>query len=461
VPLRQLSRTLAGSALLAVALAVPSAGASRGPQVNVSQAPGAQAEATVAIGTGGDTLLAGSNSFEEGSMRVYTSGDGGDTWSSSLLYAAPSGFLASCASDPTVAIDRRGRQYYAFIRTTPCMTGKPRLFVATRGDASSSWRAPIAVAKLGGALADDKPAMAVDLSPSSPHFGRAYVVWVRVLRGVFLRVLLSWSDDGGRTWSAPVRVNRTGRELTYPSVAVSRTGVVYVAWDDAGARRLSIARSTDGGARFGDSRTAAAFSIVPIPHCGSGIVIRAVRGQCLQANPVVSVDTSRGSNGGRVYLSFLKKSVVGATGIFIAAFDSRLRRLPFTGAIEDGNEVAPIRGSRTSSPDRFWPASAVDPSNGTLWVCFYETTRGTERRKATYTCTASRNGGRTFARLMRAASIASDETQPEADARGYGDYEGVAAANGVAHPIWTDGRDLATLGEEIYTTTLREADLGS
>ena len=39
--------------------------------------------------------------------------------------------------------------------------------------------------------------------------------------------------------------------------------------------------------------------------------------------------------------------------------------------------------------------------------------------------------------------VATDETQPGTDARQYGDYEGLAVANGVAHPIWTDSREAA------------------
>ena len=227
-------------------------------------------------------------------MRVYMSGDGGATWSSSVLYPAPSSFLASCASDPAVAIDRRGRQYYSFARTTPCRTGKPRLFVATRANASTSWRSPIAVGSLGGARgrqagAGGRPVVVEPaLRPSVRRLGTC-------LAGrVSARPARSWSDDGGQPGLHSAGSIRRVDELTYPSVAVSRTGVVYVAWDDAGARRLSIARSTDGGVRFGDARTVAAFSIVPIPHCGAGITMRAVRGQCLQANPIVSVDTSRG-----------------------------------------------------------------------------------------------------------------------------------------------------------------------
>lgn len=447
-----------------VALATTSAGAVAGPEVNVSRTAGAQVEPTVTIDPRNSrVLLAGSNSFREGSMRVYSSADAGVSWDSSLLYPPPASFLRSCSSDPGVAIDHRGRQYYSFVRSSPCRTGPPRLFVASRTDAGASWNPPTAVAPLRRAVvAQDKPAIAVDTSPSSPHEGRVYVAWVRVTRAVYLSILLSSSDDGGHTWAPPVRVNRTGREVTYPTVAVSSEGTVYVAWDDVSNYRLSIARSIDGGRHFGPEQAVAAFSIVPIPSCGSGIVIHAVRGTCLHANPIVSVDNSRRATAGRVYVSYLKTGVAGATGIFVTAFDSRLRRLPFSGSPDEGREVAPLgttlRPNRTF-PDRFWPASAVDSATGTLWVCFYETPAARDRRRASYTCTASRTGGRTFIRPVRAASVASDETQPGADPKGYGDYEGLAAANGVAHPVWTDSRRLRALGEEIYTTRVRESDV--
>ena len=57
----------------------------------------------------------------------------------------------------------------------------------------------------------------------------------------------------------------------------------------------------------------------------------------------------------------------------------------------------------------------------------------------------------------------ADEAQPGAakgeHGRGYGDYEGLAVSAGVAHPIWTDSRQLRTLREELYTTRLTAADL--
>ena len=61
------------------------------------------------------------------------------------------------------------------------------------------------------------------------------------------------------------------------------------------------------------------------------------------------------------------------------------------------------------------------------------------------------------------ASVASDETSYPAFSFQYGDYEGVAVAGGVAHPIWTDSRrnqDTTTgcsrgLMEEVFTTSVK------
>jgi hypothetical protein len=98
----------------------------------------------------------------------------------------------------------------------------------------------------------------------------------------------------------------------------------------------------------------------------------------------------------------------------------------------------------------------VDPRTGRLWVCYYGTGSGRRRRQATYTCTASADGGSTWAPPRAAATESSNETVPLANrGNGYGDYEGLAVLEGVAHPIWTDSRALRTLGEEIFTTTLR------
>ena len=83
--------------------------------------------------------------------------------------------------------------------------------------------------------------------------GRVYVAWARVSRLVVYSIVLSHSDDHGRTWSRPVKVNRGGDELNYASIGIARNGTVYVGWTDSSRYSVLISRSTDGGRHFGPS----------------------------------------------------------------------------------------------------------------------------------------------------------------------------------------------------------------
>ena len=445
-------------ALASLAVAIGPTMAAVGPNVAVSRLEGPQNEPTVVIDPSDDRiLLAGSNSFTEGTMRSYSSTDGGGTWEVGAVFPKPASRDITCAADPGVAIDRLGRQFFSFIRSTPCGVGAPRLYVASRAGPQAAWEKPVQVASLAGARFDDKPWIAVDASRSSRFRNRVYVTWTRFTLNNDSRVMLSYSDDAGMSWSSPVRVSKTGSELSYANVAVSRNGTVYVAWDDSTDFHVQIARSTDGGASFEPERTAAAFSIVPIPRCGSGFVIPALRLKCTHANPQIAIDTSDGRYRGRVYVTYLQTEFFGNQGVRVAILDSRLKTLAGYPLTRLGVPVALIR--RTARRDQFWPQSAVDPSTGTVWACFYDTKGDPERKRAHYSCTVSVNGGTRWARSVPVASVASDATQEGADPREYGDYEGLAVANGVAHPIWTDTRDLATLHEEIYTARLTESDI--
>jgi len=431
----------------------------RTPEVDVSNLPGPQTNATIAVDpTHPDVLLAGSNSFLEGTQRIYSSSDGGSTWQSSITIKPAADIETACPSDPGVAIDLSGRQYYSYDVATPCNAqGTSHVYVLARSGPKDGWSAPVLVAPLGRARFDDKPAIAVDVSPASPHRNRVYVAWTRVARNTSSNIVLSSSDNGGLTWSAPVNVTRKGGDdLTYASVATARNGTVYVAWTDESRYGVRIARSTDGGRHFGPERIAAAFELIPIPHCGIGIVVPAEPRSCIQANPTVTVDTSGGRYSGRVYVGYTGTNFTGDEGAALSTFDSRLRPLAGYPVIGRHLLVAPTPAPTRS--DEFWAESAVDRSNGAVWMCFYDTAGDRAARRARYTCTVSRDGGQRWSRTVRAASLFSDETQKGASYE-YGYYQGHAVAGGVAHPIWTDTRKLATLNEEIYTSRLTGADM--
>lgn len=95
------------------------------------------------------------------------------------------------------------------------------------------------------------PALAADTS-SGPFRDRLYAAWTDFRSGEG-QILLSHSEDRGKSWSEPIVVNRGGGPAFRPTLAVNGAGVLGIAWHD---RRDSpsglgyavrFAASLDGG----------------------------------------------------------------------------------------------------------------------------------------------------------------------------------------------------------------------
>jgi len=114
----------------------------------------------------------------------------------------------------------------------------------------------------------------------------------------------------------------------------------------------------------------------------------------------------------------------------------------------------PLEHGASEQADQFLATAAVDQQTGALWVCYYDTQGDPQRRHARFVCQLSTDHAHSW-RQIAAADKPSDEATTFASQFGYGDYESVVAADGQAHPVWTDGRS-RSLQEEIFTTTLRE-----
>ena len=99
-------------------------------------------------------------------------------------------------------------------------------------DGGVTWSEPITVFKGQGAgigpannaVFYDKEWLTVDNNPGSPHYGRAYVTTSRFLnaqQGAYAEspIWLSYSDDGGLTWSTPKEISGS-----HPSCTFQTTG---------------------------------------------------------------------------------------------------------------------------------------------------------------------------------------------------------------------------------------------
>src|ERR687886_831612 len=88
----------------------------------------------------------------------------------------------------------------------------------TSFDGGHTGRQPVTVAIGHAAISPsavgvflDKEWLVADNYPSSPHYGRLYLTWdqLEFSKGAFMRspVVLSYSDDAGKTWSRPVEIS--------------------------------------------------------------------------------------------------------------------------------------------------------------------------------------------------------------------------------------------------------------
>lgn len=122
----------------------------------------------------------------------------------------------------------------------------------------------------------------------APHEDRVYAVWAsldRTPNPSFRRILLSFSDDYGRTWSRPHPVGGGVVGLGHhpwqanPMIAVNQDGIVGVAWfDDRNVRDTAgydvyFSASRDGGLSFSpDTRVSSESSLIADGQVGSPMI---------------------------------------------------------------------------------------------------------------------------------------------------------------------------------------------
>jgi len=118
------------------------------------------------------------------------------------------------------------------------------------------------------------PHMAVDLS-NEQRKGYLYVTWSDERNGDD-DAFLSYSSDGGESWSSPIRINSdpvgNGKLQYWPSVAISELGEIWIIFYDTRNTvnnnfiETYLARSTDGGMTFSNELISAEPSPTSIPN---------------------------------------------------------------------------------------------------------------------------------------------------------------------------------------------------
>lgn len=226
-----------------------------------------------------------------------TSFDAGRTWRGGRLpgITVYAGGSYARASDSVVAYDLAHHAWLISTlaaKTTYEGSSGSTAVVVSRSSNALTWSNPVLVAASGASDNFDKDWIVCDNHPTSKYFGRCYEEWdnANVEGGL---ILMSYSKNGGLTWSAPVSPASQSFSAIGGQPVVQPNGNVIVpiyGYDlTTGAEGLYSYRSTNGGASWTDLVKIAASEY-------SGTAAPFYRGGSL---PSAAIDAS-----GKVYLAW-------------------------------------------------------------------------------------------------------------------------------------------------------------
>jgi hypothetical protein len=209
--------------------------------------------------------------------------DGGATWEPARVIHDPGPTSQTINNQIAVLPDGTLVDFFTRLDGSP---GRQTLAVIRSSDKGLTWSGPFAVSvvqavgtldpETGAPIRDAAVLGAIAVGPD----GSLVAVWQdsRFSGGRLDGIALSRSADGGRTWSTAVRVNRDPTVAAFvPSVAVRSDGTIGVTYYDfrsnTGDRATLptdywLARSTDGGATWRESRVAGPFDLAIAPVAG-------------------------------------------------------------------------------------------------------------------------------------------------------------------------------------------------
>ena len=358
-------------------------------------------------------LLAGSNDYFlqfNGSTLVarvptgfFTSFDGGQTWIDGQI---PMGNGVSGGNgDPSPAFDDRfGTAHMAQLTAAGGQAGPFFGFisvsVSTSHDGGVHWGQPVTVAIGHAAISPsangvflDKEWLVADNNPSSPFYGRLYLSWDQLSfsKGAFLDspVMLSYSDDAGKTWSKPTPIS--GSSPTYCTANQGSRGAPPLC-DESFFSYGGIEPNGDVVVGFMNQQHSAAWE-VPNEFEDQIMVVRSTDGGVTWSDPVHVADLEDGGLEGVVFSDYPANA------------DAR--------ATQTGHQF------RTGA----WSNLAVDPVTGDAYVSWTDNRDGAHDVANPVTDTnvfisRSTDEGQTWSAPIRVTSGPADKWFPWVTARG-------------------------------------------
>lgn len=391
------------------------------------------------------------------SAGVHLTNDGGLNWREAAL-DLPAGVQGKLFA-PSAAFDARGVLYVSYVVLTGTGNDPDSYWITRSGDGGLNFEE---ATKITGPFTYQTSLAAASRS------GRLYASWVQsnleatacllCFAQTGLPIMVSRSDDGGRTWSAPARASDAGRmRVGAPALAVDADGNPAVLYYDYGGDRwdwenlegaydgtfnLVVTRSTDQGVSW-----------------APGVVVD---------EAIVPTDRFV------VYLPVTPGFTIASNGDMYATWaddragdaDILLRRSTDDGKTW-GGPVQVNRGAPGDGVPQDMPSVGVAPG-GRVDVVYYDRTIDPRGSGADVLLSSSSDGGRSFSKVIRLSDAASNrrvgpEGSPHSEEADFGTRTSVASLAGGAIAAWTDTRNGTLEGgkQDIFTAQMALEDNSS
>lgn len=428
----------------------------------------------IAVGMNDVRTLGISNDAWQG---LAVSSDGGASYTESLIPGYPGDTSAAglaspirgnaAASDPWLGFDNFDNLFFAFIAFQRTPPGQPASTTAnalavakysvnpSTGAVTYAKTVVVERGTVGLGQQEDKEALAVDTSATSPFDGNVYVCWARFTGGQN-HLEVKYSSDHGETWSTS---RFTGPQNTLNSMqgcnlAVEPDGDVYIGYrtfdnntavSNPNDSAIFVARSEDGGATFSTPVEVARFIDYRQNATRTPPVFRTFTNVSLAADANGVYAAWQGRNGGRgsdVLISRSKED--GAEGTWEASV--------IPNDVGTGHQLMPALAAAGGMLSVIWYDSRSEPAFTASGPVTGQCPAGATTQSA---CTGMEvfydQAGTTAAGpLAFGPDLAVTDHAFNPNTYGsiraitpfIGDYIAVAATAAAAYAVWTDNRDV-------------------
>jgi hypothetical protein len=445
-----------------------SAQALRNVQMNDdSNPPLPQNETSVAYNTRNPLIaVAASNDYVSGGVAIMRTANGGRSWRTTRVTPQFRGTGDFCTGgDPAVAYSHRDRAFYisqlCFFRALPFS----EIHVIKSVDNGATWTPGRQAARAASnfdygtgtvdeSIFNDKEYIAVDNTPSSPHYGRLYVTYTKFHIAAdgssdYCPIQLSSTDavptaDPSQAvfTHTPVvpdapgagGVGESANQFSVPQVERDGTLDIGYALEECNTsldHGFRFQKSTDGGASFLASpvHVDKPGQFVDNPDPGDLLPPTVFR-----APNTLSIDySSKTGTLTYLYQNFINAAVSGAD---ISVQQSHDGGLTWT----DAEFLSTQAGGGPARNDQFFPWVDSSP-NGNLYAIWFDRRRDPANHDIdTWQATSTNDGASWQSRRISTRSWNPDKGFFASGAF-IGDYNGIAASNRVVYPVWTDGRN--------------------